>query len=164
VHPALEYRPVGAFRGDDSNQAHLRHPGPTRLGLLPSGPDPIHSAPPRRTRLSTSSTPGAARQTSTLGRGIRPRIRGFREEGTPSAPLSTVDAMVVLRRMLHAAGRGAVGPLDSVPSAARHSPAAACLRGPGWENLHCVVRVGSRVRVGEPGYGRSWFARGGRGI
>jgi len=46
VHPALECASSGAFRDIDSRQATLRHPGPTRLGLLPSGPDPIHGAPP----------------------------------------------------------------------------------------------------------------------
>ena len=76
-------------------------PEAARLGLLPSGPDPVHGAPLRRTRPSSSTFPGAARKAFILGRGIRPRIRGFRVQGTPSAPLSTVNAIVPEREGLN---------------------------------------------------------------
>ena len=131
MHPALAWRSTGAFRAGNSGQAPLRNPGPTRLGLLPSGPDPIHGAPPRRTRLSTSSSPGAARQTATLGRGIQPRMRGFRVEGTPSAPLSTVAAMVVLHGV-----RSAVASGSAAGSGTRLPRAATFLR---WTSITWVV-------------------------
>ena len=48
VHPAVEWSYIGAFWTIDSSKAIPSHPELTRLGLLPSGPDPIHDAPPWR--------------------------------------------------------------------------------------------------------------------
>jgi hypothetical protein len=48
VHPAVECLNVGAFWKIDSFRAAPSHPELIRLGLLPSGPDPIHDAPPQR--------------------------------------------------------------------------------------------------------------------
>ena len=46
MHPALGRLDIGAHRSPDSGWAIPQHPEQTRLGLLPSGPDPIHGAPP----------------------------------------------------------------------------------------------------------------------
>jgi len=70
-------------------------PGTTRLGLLPFGPDPVHAcsaaAGPGRQRRPI---PVLTRYTLTLGREFGPASRGFRVQGTPSAPPSTVTRMV----------------------------------------------------------------------
>jgi hypothetical protein len=46
VHPAFEWLDVGAYWAVDSSRAIPPHPELTRLGLLPSGSDPIHDASP----------------------------------------------------------------------------------------------------------------------
>ena len=48
VHPAFERMVVGVHWTFDSGRAPPQHPEQTRLGLLPSGPDPIHGVPPLR--------------------------------------------------------------------------------------------------------------------
>src|SRR5579859_5303161 len=64
-------------------------PRACRLPLLPSGPDGVHRAPPRRTRLSTSDRPAVVGRPG-LEYGIRPRCSGLRVQGTASSPLSTI--------------------------------------------------------------------------
>ena len=46
VHPAVECFDNAACRTIDSTRAVPQHPEPACLGLLPSGPDPVHSVPP----------------------------------------------------------------------------------------------------------------------
>src|SRR5690606_24175779 len=72
-----------------------------RLGLLPSGPDPVHGIPPRRTQPSTPRVHRPfIRQTHSSGGEFGPAYRGLRVEGTPNAPLSTISASVPLAASL----------------------------------------------------------------
>jgi len=72
----------------DSDPVDLRHPKQFHLWLLPSGPDQVHGASPRRTRSSTPSDKGSPRDRSPRA-GIQPRCSGLRVQGTASSPSST---------------------------------------------------------------------------
>ena len=83
VPPAFEWAFGGAFRGSGSGRAVPRHPGATCLGLLPSGPDPIHNVPPRGTRPSTPLDPGANPPIVHPRAGDQPRMKRFSGSGHP---------------------------------------------------------------------------------
>src|SRR5947209_6390398 len=70
-------------------------PEACRLPLLPSGPDGVHRASPRRTRLSMPQDLTDSPD-SCLKRGIRPRCSGLRVQGTASSPLSTIIIIVTI--------------------------------------------------------------------
>lgn len=72
----------------DSDPVDLRHPKQFHLWLLPSGPDQVHGASPRRTRSSTPSDKGSPHDRSPRA-GIQPRCSGLRVQGTASSPSST---------------------------------------------------------------------------
>ena len=63
------------------------------LGLLPSGPDPIHRLPPHETQPSTPAD-AAVLLTADPRRGIRLRCSGLRIQGTAGSPSSTTKHMV----------------------------------------------------------------------
>ncbi len=52
-------------------------PGASRLGLLPSGPDPVHGAPPRRTQPSTPRARCFPNGRHPQAGSSAPRIEGF---------------------------------------------------------------------------------------
>jgi hypothetical protein len=52
-------------------------PGAIRLGLLPSGPDPVHGAPPRRTQPSTPRARCVPNGRHPQAGSSAPRIEGF---------------------------------------------------------------------------------------
>jgi len=64
------------------------------LPLLPPGPDGVHRPPPRRTRPSTSLSPGSPKRLAPR-EGIRPRYSGFRVQGTASSPSSTTKDIIL---------------------------------------------------------------------
>ena len=61
-----------------------------RLWLLPSGPDQVRGATPRRTRSSTPPGENSPQDTSPPA-GIQPRYSGLRVQGTASSPSSTAE-------------------------------------------------------------------------
>ena len=66
----------------------LTAPGLYYLPLLPSGPDGLHSSPPRKTQSSIPlylSSPEKRKPRT----GIQPRYSGSRVQGTASSPSST---------------------------------------------------------------------------
>ena len=65
-------------------------PESDRLGLLPSGPDPVHRPPPHRTQSSTLTGPTVP-LTADPQPGIQPRCSGLRVQGTASSPSSTTE-------------------------------------------------------------------------
>ena len=75
--------------------------GRVRLGLLPSGPDPVHGFPLRGTWPSTPHA-GVRPHRPAPRVGIRPRYSGSRVQGTASSPPSTVkvEYSAVQRRNL----------------------------------------------------------------
>ena len=83
VPPAFEWAITGAIRGIGSSQVALRHPGLTCLGLLPSGPDPVHIVPPRRTRPSTPLDPDADPVTFHPRAGDQSRMKRISGSGHP---------------------------------------------------------------------------------
>ena len=81
VHPT-----VGENRTGGRPPAPGQHlaPGMLRLGLLPSGPDPVRGIPPRRTRPSTPRVRRPLEPASALlGWGVRPRMEGISGTGHP---------------------------------------------------------------------------------
>ena len=66
-------------------------PGTVHLELLPSGSDPVRGVPPRRTRPSTSRVHHLPVSRGPSGGEFSPAWRGFRVQGTPSAPPITID-------------------------------------------------------------------------
>jgi hypothetical protein len=83
---AFQLTPVSRLR-----PGNLAAPGEDYLPLLPSGPDGIHSSPPRKTRPSTPldrSSPGKQKPRT----GIQPRYSGSRVQGTASSPSSTTHS------------------------------------------------------------------------
>ena len=68
-------------------------PEANHLPLLPSGPDGVHGASPRRTRPSTLLG-AASSQVHQPRAGIQPRYSGLRVQGTAGSPPSTTAAIV----------------------------------------------------------------------
>ena len=85
-------RPCGAGDGGRGlGSGRPASPGAAHLGLLPSGSDPVRGAPPRRTRPSTSRVHHRPASLGPSGGELSPAWRGFRVQGTPSAPPITID-------------------------------------------------------------------------
>ena len=97
-------------------------PGADHLWLLPSGPDQVHGAPPRRTRPSTSLDEDSPRKTSPP-EGIQPRCSGLRVQGTASSPPSTAT---VERTVVAASGSISRSGFDNGKQLASGDPVA-CL-------------------------------------
>jgi hypothetical protein len=83
VHPAFECSNVGAFWKIDSSRVTPSHPELTRLGLLPSGPDPIHDAPPWRDPDINIDRTSADPTLFHPQAGIQLRMKRFSDRGHP---------------------------------------------------------------------------------
>lgn len=81
--PAFECSNIGAFRTIDSFKATPSHPELARLGLLPSGPDPIHDAPPQRDLAINIDRTGADPSSSHPQAGIQLRMKRISDRGHP---------------------------------------------------------------------------------
>ena len=77
--------PTAAFH--QSNADSLVTPVSNRLGLLPSGPDPVHRLTPHEIHAVTLMA--LHDEQVDPRRGIRPRCSGLRVQGTASSPSST---------------------------------------------------------------------------
>ena len=96
VHP-LSIRAPQAYPGRQLQLGLPAAPEANYLPLLPSGPDGVRSASPRRAGSSTL-LPRAVPTAPGPRAGIQPRYSGLRVQGTASSPSSTTASHPTTRR------------------------------------------------------------------
>ena len=97
-------------------------PGTGRLGLLPSGPDPIHEVPPRRTRPSTLRARCRPEWRTPSGRDSAPHVEVFGYRAPLAPRLARSEQMLAVRGWLSAVGGGSAVIASAAPQSMGKPP------------------------------------------